>query len=141
MGRFLVRVLGGGGVVARALGGDSLDADLRAVVLEGDGGQLHLDALPQAGRRGVAPAAPADQGLELRLDAELPQARGAVLEVLGDERAALVPGLVVEELEDVRQDVVAGMDFDRLACAMDVVGHDWLASSPAPARTKPRSRA
>ena len=65
----------------------------------------------------------------------------AVLEVLGDDRAPGVVGLVVEELEDVREDVVAGVDLDRLAGARSVVAHDWLASSPAPARTKPRSRA
>ena len=53
----------------------------------------------------------------------------------------LVTGLVVEELEDMGEDVVAGVDLDGLACATVVVGHDWLASSPAPARTKPRSRA
>ena len=42
---------------------------------------------------------------------------------------------------DVREDVVARVDLDRLAGPRSVVAHQWLASSPAPARTKPRSRA
>jgi hypothetical protein len=86
---------------ALALDADALDGDLGAVLLEGHRGQLHLDPLAQAGRRRVSPAAAADQRLELLLDPEFPQARRAVLEVLGDQRAALITGLVVEELEYV----------------------------------------
>src|SRR3954463_5144470 len=81
-----------------AFGGDPLDADLRAVLLEGDGGQLDLDPLAQRGRGYVAAAATADERLELLLDAELAQAGGAVLEVLGDDGSTRVVGLVVEEL-------------------------------------------
>src|SRR3954447_3307945 len=130
-----------GGPVGDGLGGDPLHADLRAVLLEGDGRELQLDPLPQPGRGYVAAATPADQRLELLFDAELTQARGAVLEVLGDDRPPRVVGLVVEELEHVREDVVAGLDLDRLAGALSVVAHQRLASSPDPARTKPRSRA
>src|SRR3954470_23344663 len=125
----------------RRLADHALDGDLCAVLLEGDGGQLQLDPLAQAGRRFVSPAAAADQRLELLLDAELPEAGGAVLEVLGDHRAPGIVGLVVEELEHVRQDVAAGVDLDGLAGLRSVAAHQWLASSPAPARTKPRSRA
>src|SRR3954462_15348684 len=124
-----------------ALSGDALHADLGAVLLEADRGQLHLDPLAETGRRRVPTAATADERLELLLDAELAQARGAGLQGLGDPRTARVVGLVVEELEDVGQHVVARVDLDRLAGARSVVAHDWLASSPAPARTNPRSRA
>ena len=100
-------------LVRRRCGGDAPPA----VLLEGDAGQLDLDPLAEAGRRRIPAAATADQRLELLLDAELPQAGGAVLEVFGDQGAPLVTGLVVEELEDVGQHVVAGMDLDRLAGA------------------------
>ena len=85
---------GGGGAlfcVGDQFGRHPLHADLGAVLLEGDGGQLQLDALPQPRRRRVPAAPAADQRLELGLDPELPQARGAVLEVLGDDGA---PGVV-----------------------------------------------
>src|SRR5829696_4716132 len=134
-------MLGSGLGLLLALGAHALDADLRAVLLEGDGRQLHLDALPEARRGRVATAAPAHERLELLLDAELAQARRTVLEMLGDHRPTLVTGLVIQELEDVGQHVVAGVDLDRLAGTLSVVAHDWLASSPAPARTNPRSRA
>src|SRR5215212_6657846 len=65
-----------------ALHGDPLDADLGAVLLEGDGAQLELDPFAQPRRGHVAAAPPTHQGLELLLDAELAQARGALLEVL-----------------------------------------------------------
>src|SRR3954464_3319131 len=87
--------------VGRLLHRDLLHAHLGAVLLEGYGRQLQLDPVLESGRRDVATAATTDQGLELLLDAELAQARGAVLEVLGDLRAAGVVGLVIEELEHV----------------------------------------
>jgi hypothetical protein len=62
--------------------------------------------------------------------------------VLGDDRAAGVVGLPVEELEHVGEHVVARGDLDLVVvhAVLSVVAHDF-ASSAAPARTNPRSRA
>ena len=70
-------------------------------------GDPHADALVQALRRLIAAAAPGDEGPDVLLEAEMPQARRARVEMLTDAVAQRVVALVVEVEVDVAQDVVA----------------------------------
>ena len=116
--------VGAPGVLVEDLGAD-LDAD------SFDATQ-HLAA--QVGRRRVR-AAPLDDGLHGILEAELGQARRALLEVLLDHVHPLAVELAVEVFVDP-------VEHLRARSVMWVAAaHDGPSSSAAPTGTRPRSRA
>src|SRR5262249_23146412 len=121
----------GPGRRVRSVGGDLDDGGIPDRHL----GDPSPDPVLQRVRGPVAAALAVHQFLHLVLDAELPQARVALVQVLLDPGPMLLVAFVVEELEDLGEDLVARR-LVRVPAAHD---SSWIPS--AAARTRPRSRA
>src|SRR5437764_3712372 len=105
--------------------------------------QLGAQPFAQRLRRAFVAAAPGHQDLDLLLDAVLPQARRALVEVVADQVAPRVVAFEVEVEVDLREYALA-VHLVRLPTA-----HDFHTSWPAgastgrsdPPRSSPRSAA